>query len=261
MEVKITPTNVVVDAGQQVTLAAQVDDEPENARYLWTRDGAPVATNGNTLTIDRAQPEDAGRYSVLVVAGGQEASSAPAIVAVRASTPEWDDSFAAAAALALIVVLVLIALPLVVALYRLADAADLNRGFAALVAIALVLIGAFAFAAASYAPLLETRGRARRRQRRVILTTRAPSRPDDARRRALAVPAAVGKAIEAIPATLTAFGKLSGYAALLAVTALLFIAGAALAWRESDATGGGTATGTTVTTTTTLTTTTTTTGG
>lgn len=231
----IVPTSHFVDAGQPVTFSAAVEDEPsgETVEYEWQLNGAPVAGgDGDKYTIDGARAEHAGYYQVVATAGTERASSDGALLALRAGAPEWDDAFAGGTAAALVAAAVLLMSPLIVALYRLVDD-DVATNWPNLIALELVVFGALALAAATYATLLDVRGRFRR-PRIVTAQPRGPA--------ARGAGGAITAIAQAVPGMLTAFGKLSGIAALLAVAALLFLAGTLLAWKALPDDGGTTRT-------------------
>jgi hypothetical protein len=113
---------------------------------------------------------------------------------------------------------VLVLWPLAVVAARVVFGDDPASNFSELIAIQLVIVGAAIAFGALYLVILEFRGRA--------LAAALSEEGAEVRQRGLGT-----EAIKATPEILKAFGQLKPVAALLVVSALLFICASVLAWR------------------------------
>ena len=87
------PTNVIAQPGQNITLS--VGAEGPALRYQWTRNGDFISgANAATLTITNAQPQDGGRYAVIVFNTWGAIVSVDAVVRITSPALPFANNFA-----------------------------------------------------------------------------------------------------------------------------------------------------------------------
>jgi hypothetical protein len=99
VSVVVPPTNVVVDAGTNVTFTARAYVAGQAVTYYqWQFNGAPLeaaTTNGNSLTLTNVQPSQQGTYAVVITVTNVAPATFAATLTVRGaptlSQPQWSD--------------------------------------------------------------------------------------------------------------------------------------------------------------------------
>ena len=87
LSVSLDPESVVVNVGDDVTVAAMAAGGAGTYTYSWTKEGDSTFTqSGETLTLDDAQEEDSGTYTVSVT-DGTDTVTADVVVIVTESLP------------------------------------------------------------------------------------------------------------------------------------------------------------------------------